>query len=108
MGNGAFINIGTRAVFANYAALSTIGNNIANANTPGYAREKVLYTPAPVQKIGKLTLGLGVNIAGIVQGSISSWKIAFAARGETSPAPTSRTNSTPTCSRFSASCRTPT
>jgi flagellar hook-associated protein 1 FlgK len=47
--------------------LHVVGNNIANANTPGYVREKVLYAPAPVQKIGHLTLGLGVEIAGIVQ-----------------------------------------
>jgi flagellar hook-associated protein 1 len=47
--------------------LHVVGNNIANANTPGYVREKVLYVPAPVQKLGNLTLGLGVEIAGIVQ-----------------------------------------
>ncbi len=47
--------------------LQVVGNNIANANTPGYVRERVIYTPAPVQKLGDLTLGLGVEIAGIVQ-----------------------------------------
>lgn len=47
--------------------LHVVGNNIANANTPGFIREKVIYTPAPVQKIGDLTLGSGVQIAGIVQ-----------------------------------------
>jgi flagellar hook-associated protein 1 FlgK len=47
--------------------LHVVGNNIANANTPGYVRERVIYKPAPVQNIGNLTLGLGVEIAGIVQ-----------------------------------------
>ncbi|BBO31882.1 flagellar hook-associated protein FlgK [Lacipirellula parvula] len=47
--------------------LHVVGNNISNANTPGYVRERTLYTPAPVQKLGNLTLGLGVQIAGIVQ-----------------------------------------
>ncbi|RIK72894.1 MAG: flagellar hook-associated protein FlgK [Planctomycetota bacterium] len=47
--------------------LHVVGNNIANANTPGYVRERVMYTPAPVMKLGDLTLGLGVEIAGIVQ-----------------------------------------
>lgn len=47
--------------------LHVVGNNISNANTPGYVRERVLYAPAPVQKLGNLTLGLGVEIAGIVQ-----------------------------------------
>lgn len=47
--------------------LHVVGNNIANSNTPGYIRETAVYTPAPVQKLGNLTLGLGVQIAGIVQ-----------------------------------------
>ncbi|HYO23942.1 MAG TPA: flagellar hook-associated protein FlgK [Lacipirellulaceae bacterium] len=47
--------------------LHVVGNNIANANTPGYIRERVVYTPAPTMKVGDLTLGLGVEIAGIVQ-----------------------------------------
>ena len=47
--------------------LHVVGNNISNANTPGYVRERVLYAPAPVQKLGNLTLGLGVEVAGIVQ-----------------------------------------
>ena len=47
--------------------LNVVGNNIANANTPGFVRERVLYQPAPVQQIANLTLGSGVEIAGIVQ-----------------------------------------
>ncbi len=47
--------------------LHVVGNNIANANTPGFVRERAVYTPAPVQKLGNLTIGLGVEIAGIVQ-----------------------------------------
>jgi flagellar hook-associated protein 1 FlgK len=47
--------------------LQVVGNNIANANTPGYARQEVLLTPAPTQRIGNSLLGLGVKVAGIVQ-----------------------------------------
>jgi len=47
--------------------LQVVGNNIANANTPGYVREKAIFAPAPVQKLGSLTIGLGVEITGIVQ-----------------------------------------
>jgi len=47
--------------------LQVVGNNIANANTPGYIRERVIYTPAPVQRLGNLALGLGVEVAGIIQ-----------------------------------------
>jgi flagellar hook-associated protein 1 len=47
--------------------LHVVGNNIANASTPGYIRERAVFTPAPVMKLGDLTLGLGVEVAGIVQ-----------------------------------------
>ncbi|NOY43030.1 MAG: flagellar hook-associated protein FlgK [Planctomycetes bacterium] len=47
--------------------LQVVGNNIANANTPGFVRERAVFTTAPVQRIGNLTLGLGVEIDGIVQ-----------------------------------------
>ncbi|HEY3395924.1 MAG TPA: flagellar hook-associated protein FlgK, partial [Lacipirellulaceae bacterium] len=47
--------------------LHVVGNNIANANTPGFIREEVVYTTAPVMRKGNLILGLGVEIAGIVQ-----------------------------------------
>lgn len=33
------LNIGARALQANYVALQTIGNNISNANTAGYSRQ---------------------------------------------------------------------
>jgi flagellar hook-associated protein 1 FlgK len=47
--------------------LHVVGNNIANANTPGFIRERAVFAPAPVMKLGNLTLGLGVEVAGIVQ-----------------------------------------
>ena len=47
--------------------LHVVGNNIANANTPGFVREKAIFAPAPVQKLGNLTLGMGVEVLGIVQ-----------------------------------------
>lgn len=47
--------------------LHVVGNNIANANTPGYIRERAIYSPAPVQKLGNLSIGLGVQVDGIVQ-----------------------------------------
>jgi flagellar hook-associated protein 1 FlgK len=47
--------------------LHVVGNNIANANTPGFIRERTIFTPAPTQKLGDLTLGMGVEVAAIVQ-----------------------------------------
>jgi flagellar hook-associated protein 1 FlgK len=61
------IQMAGNTLHAMQIGLHVVGNNIANANTPGYIREKVIYAPAPVQKIGNLTLGLGVEVAGIVQ-----------------------------------------
>ncbi|QDU90315.1 Flagellar hook-associated protein 1 [Pirellulimonas nuda] len=47
--------------------LQVVGNNIANANTEGFIREEAVYAPAPVQRIGNLTIGLGVEVEAIVQ-----------------------------------------
>jgi flagellar hook-associated protein 1 FlgK len=44
-----------------------VGQNIANANTPGYIREQVDFAAAPTQRNGNLLLGLGVQVQGIVQ-----------------------------------------
>ncbi len=47
--------------------LQVVSNNIANANTEGFIREQVNYTPAPVQQLGTLTIGLGVRVDSITQ-----------------------------------------
>lgn len=52
---------------ASQIGLQVTGNNIANANTPGYIRQSVEFTPAPTQLIGALPLGLGVRVQAIVQ-----------------------------------------
>src|SRR6202035_1017867 len=44
-----------------------VGQNIANDNTPGYSREVVNYAPAPSQQIGTVSLGMGVQVQGVVQ-----------------------------------------
>src|SRR3990172_1903816 len=60
------IQLGANTLQVMQIGLQVTGNNIANANTPGYIRQKVIYSPAPVQRIGNLVLGLGVQIDGIV------------------------------------------
>jgi flagellar hook-associated protein 1 FlgK len=45
--------------------LSVTSNNIANANTPGYARETALLTNAVPQSAGSAPIGAGVQVAGI-------------------------------------------
>ncbi|MFV2066772.1 MAG: flagellar hook-associated protein FlgK [Pirellulales bacterium] len=52
---------------ASQIGLQVVGQNIANANTPGYTREEVVLAPAPTQKVGGLLLGMGVQVRGVVQ-----------------------------------------
>ena len=61
------IQLGGNTLQAMQIGLQVTGNNIANANTPGYIRQQTVYKPAPVQNIGGLVLGLGVQVDGIVQ-----------------------------------------
>jgi flagellar hook-associated protein 1 FlgK len=61
------IQLANNALIAAQVGLQVTGNNIANANTPGYIREEVVLTPAPTQRKGDLLLGMGVDIQGIIQ-----------------------------------------
>lgn len=61
------LQMGGNTLQAMQIGLHVVGNNIANANTPGYIRERAIYSPAPVQKLGDLALGMGVEVDGIVQ-----------------------------------------
>ena len=60
------INLASSALQATQIGLQVVGNNIANANTPGYVREEADFAPAPVQRIGGLVLGLGLQVVSIV------------------------------------------
>lgn len=61
------LQLGSNALNAAQIGLQVAGNNVANANTPGYIRQSVEFTPAPIQQIGSLPLGLGVQVEAIVQ-----------------------------------------
>lgn len=56
------LNIGVQALQANQAALQTAGNNIANVNTVGYSRQRVILQTVPGQFTGGGYVGKGVNI----------------------------------------------
>ena len=66
MGSG-LMSIGTRAMFADYAALQTTGNNIANASTKGYSRQSVELATAGGQFTGAGFFGRGVDIATVTR-----------------------------------------
>jgi len=61
------INQANNSLKAAQVGLQVVGQNIANASTPGYSREEVVLTPAPTQKTGGLLLGLGVQVRAVVQ-----------------------------------------
>lgn len=47
--------------------LHVAGNNIANANTPGYIRQELVQSTGPGYRIGDIILGYGVRAEGVVQ-----------------------------------------
>jgi flagellar hook-associated protein 1 len=67
MSSSPLLSIGTRAMFANYAALQTIGHNIANANTEGYSRQQVEFATAQGQFTGAGFFGKGVDVAAVTR-----------------------------------------
>ena len=69
MGLTAAMSVGRTALASSQAAIQVIGNNIANAATPGYSRQIVSLAPLPGQSIGNTSLGLGVSISGVRRGT---------------------------------------
>ncbi len=61
------IQLAKNSLFTSQLGIQVAAQNIANADTPGYVREKLLLTPGPTQQIGHLTLGSGVLSAGVVR-----------------------------------------
>src|ERR1700688_5212265 len=57
------ISVGALRAFQ--SAIDVTSNNIANANTPGYAKEAVNLTAAAPQSNGVLSVGNGVVVSGI-------------------------------------------
>jgi len=59
------LHIGAGALLAQQQAIQTTSHNIANVDTPGYARQRVTLTSAyPVDK-GPFFVGLGVNASAV-------------------------------------------
>jgi len=61
------MTIGKTALFANYAALQTAGNNIANVNTTGYSRQEAQFEAAQGQFTGSGFFGKGVSVATVTR-----------------------------------------
>lgn len=69
---GNILNVGARALQVNQKVLETIGNNIANVNTPGYSRQTANLTNVAGQFTGSGYYGNGVDIT-TVQRSYSDF-----------------------------------
>lgn len=63
----SLLSIGVSAMTANYAALQTTGNNIANANVAGYSRQQVELATRQGQFSGAGFFGKGVDVAGVTR-----------------------------------------
>src|SRR5687767_8526627 len=61
------IQMSAGALNAASLGMQVTGNNIANANTPGYVRERLLQSAIPGYREGALILGLGVRVDGVQQ-----------------------------------------
>ncbi|HBE69622.1 MAG TPA: flagellar hook-associated protein FlgK [Planctomycetaceae bacterium] len=55
------------ALSVNELGLHVVGNNVANANTPGYLRQELIQTPSVPGKRGDAIVGNGVRAVGVRQ-----------------------------------------
>jgi len=57
------LNVGRNALIAQQKAIDVTGNNIANANTPGYSRQRVIFEQSPPIREygGSMSTGVTVN-----------------------------------------------
>jgi flagellar hook-associated protein 1 FlgK len=60
-----FIGIGLTGLLAAQRALQVAGNNIANANTDGYVRQRIDLAAVPASSRSSVAIGQGVRVAGI-------------------------------------------
>ncbi|HDZ11480.1 MAG TPA: flagellar hook-associated protein FlgK, partial [Bacteroidetes bacterium] len=65
MGIFGILSLGRQGIFASQFGLNTASNNISNANTPGYSRQRVNFVPAYPQYTGFGPLGNGVDVASV-------------------------------------------
>lgn len=57
----------TNSLRISEVGLQVTGNNIANANTPGYIRQELIQSAAGGYSVGGLVLGMGARADGVVQ-----------------------------------------
>ena len=65
MSISSLLSIARTGLLAHQAAMDVIANNVANAETEGYSRQRVALGPVAPNVLGRLVLGGGVQISGI-------------------------------------------
>ena len=63
----SLMNVGVSALNANQQALTTVGHNIANVNTPGYSRQTVYTNALHGQNMGNGFIGKGVQVPTVMR-----------------------------------------
>jgi flagellar hook-associated protein 1 FlgK len=61
----ASFDLSTRALRAFQMAIQTISHNISNVNTPGYSRQRVLFSTENSDFDGRFYIGRGVKVVGV-------------------------------------------
>jgi len=59
------LSVARSALLAQSAAIRTVGQNIANADTEGYTRQRVQFAAARPERLGRLSIGSGVEVSRI-------------------------------------------
>ncbi len=59
----ASLGVAVRALLAEQSAMEVTANNVANANTPGYTRQRHNLIEGPISLEGSLTFGTGVDLS---------------------------------------------
>ena len=65
MGLFQTLETGKRALLSHQLVLSTIGQNIANVNTPGYSRQRVRLAASQPINFGLGLIGSGVQVESV-------------------------------------------
>jgi len=65
MSLNSIMQIGSSGIAAYQVATEVTGENIANVNTPGYSRQRVLLETAPQSTSNGFSLGTGVTVSGV-------------------------------------------
>lgn len=65
IGPTQILDIGRKALFAHQYALAVTAHNVANVNTPGYSRQRVIFTPTILLHLPPGPVGTGVFVSRI-------------------------------------------